>query len=149
MAIAVTNSPVQNPGSHRSFCESVARSKRYGATTSVWMVRHEANPTETLASSSGKDRVEAEVAGVVPAVLLRHVESEKALATRLEPDAAVDRALRHHLVVDGDDGPGHEGLHGFAELVVVLVEQRPLHVAPRVRRPMGAAKPDCLLRMYK
>ena len=54
MAIAVTSSPVQNPGSHRSFCESVQRSKRYGATTSVWMVRHEANPTETLASSSAK-----------------------------------------------------------------------------------------------
>ena len=28
MAIAVTSSPVQNPGSHRSFCESVPRSKR-------------------------------------------------------------------------------------------------------------------------
>ena len=35
IAIAVTISPVQNPGSHRLRCSSVVRSVRYGATTSL------------------------------------------------------------------------------------------------------------------
>ena len=34
MAMAVISSPLQNPGSHRCFCSSVARRMRYGAITS-------------------------------------------------------------------------------------------------------------------
>ena len=35
IAMAVISSPLQKPGSQRCFCSSVARSRRYGPTTSL------------------------------------------------------------------------------------------------------------------
>ena len=52
MPMAVTISPVQKPGSQRCFCSSVHRSRRYGATTSPWMPRHDDTAAETRDISS-------------------------------------------------------------------------------------------------
>jgi hypothetical protein len=92
-------------------------------------------PDRDLGQLLCEHRIEAEVVGVVPAVLLRHIESEEPLPTSLEPDAAVDRTPSHHLVVVGEDRPGHERLDGLAELVVILFEQRPVQFVPSVSAP--------------
>ena len=52
MAMAVTISPEQKPGSHRCFCSSVPRSTRYGATQSVWMPKQEEAAAVNFESSS-------------------------------------------------------------------------------------------------
>ncbi len=52
IAIAVTISPVQKPGSQRSRCSSVVSSIRYGATMSAWMPRHEEIAADTFDCSS-------------------------------------------------------------------------------------------------
>jgi len=80
------------------------------------MVRLEARAAETLASSSARTAL------------------KRRSPAALEPDAALDRTAGDHLLVVREDGPGHERLHGLAELVVVLVEQRPLHRVPHLRR---------------
>ena len=52
MPIAVSSSPEQNRGSQRSFCSSVVRCTRYGATMSPWMPKQDGSVMLTLASSS-------------------------------------------------------------------------------------------------
>ncbi len=52
MPIAVSSSPVQKRGSHRSFCSSLVRWTRYGATMSLWMPTQLGRAMLTFASSS-------------------------------------------------------------------------------------------------
>ena len=86
------------------------------------------------ASSSPRTALKRKSPAPLPPYCLGHLEAEEALLAGLEPDAAVDGPTGDHLLVVGDDGAGHERLHGLAELVVVVVEEHPVHVVPSLGR---------------
>jgi len=86
IAIAVMISPVQNCGSQRCFCSSLASRTRYGRTTSLV----QAEPDPAVATRDGllvDDHVGSGSPGLPPPpVLLGHRHAEKALLAGFQPD---------------------------------------------------------------
>ncbi len=103
-------------------------------------VDREAEPARAdLRDLLGDDHAVAEVLDAGAAVLLVDVEAQQALVAGLLPDLAGDLTVLLPLVVEGDDLALHEGTHGGAEvLVLLLVDGRGLgHRSPPGRFGSG------------
>ena len=122
MAMAVISSPLVNPGSQRCFCSSVARSRRYGPTTSLCSPKPDAAGADA-GHLLVEDGVVAEVADPAAAELLLDVHPEQPLRAAGEPHVARHDPVLLPLVVEGDDGLlGPAPDHRPEVLVLGLVE---------------------------
>ena len=122
IAIAVISSPVQNFGSQRCFCSSLAKPQQVGRHDVV--VQPETDAAVAAGGGLlGDDRVVPEVRVAAAAVLLGHRHAEEALLAGLEPHTAVDDLRLLPFLVMGRDVAIEEGPVGLAEQFMLGLEQ--------------------------